>query len=370
MGATTNQLASTDIPYAKFYHSEPREKFGPVAKYGGRHTVTMMPGSGIGPEMMGYVRETFNAAGAPVDFEIVHLDSDTDNYADLHNAISSVRRNGCGIKANIETFTNRPNIKSRNVEMRNELDLYVNVLHCHSRPGVKTRHDGIDVVVVRQNTEGEYAMLEHENVPGVVESLKVITADNTKRLVNWAFKYAIENNRKKVTLVHKANIMKLTDGLFLKVATDVAKDYPHIEFNNMIVDNCCMQLVSNPWQFDVMVLTNLYGTIVSNLLCGLIGGPGLTAGSNYGNQYALFEPGTRNVGSSLVGKNVANPIAMLTAGVSLLQHIQLDKHAETIQKAIDITVNEEKVHTADLGGTAGTTDVVEAVLRNIREIAK
>merc|ERR1711976_541150 len=284
--------------------------------------------------------------------------------------ISSVKRNGCAIKGNIESKLNRPDIKSRNVEMRNALDLFVNRVHCKSQLGVKTRHEDIDIVLMRMNTEGEYAQLEHESVPGVVESLKIMTESHTERLCRYAFEWARENGRKKVTLIHKANIMKLTDGLFLQVATEVAKDYPQIEFNNMIVDNCCMQLVSNPWQFDVMVLTNLYGTIVSNLLCGLIGGPGLTAGSNYGNQYALFEPGTRNVGSSLVGKNVANPIAMLTAGVSLLQHIQLDRHAETIQKAIDITVNEEKVHTADLGGTAGTTDVVEAVLRNIREIAK
>lgn len=239
-----------------------------------------------------------------------------------------MRRNGCGIKGNIETKLTRPDIKSRNVEMRNELDLFVNVLHCYSRKGVKTRHDNVDVVIVRQNTEGEYAMLEHENVPGVVESLKIVTAENTRRLVNYAFQYAIANGRKKVTLVHKANIMKLTDGLFLQVASEVAKDYPQIEFNNMIVDNCCMQLVSNPWQFDVMVLTNLQGTIVSNLVCGLIGGPGLTAGANYGPKYALFEPGTRNTGTKLAGQNVANPIAMLTASVELLKHIEMKPHAE------------------------------------------
>lgn len=340
----------------------------PFAKYGGRHTVTMMPGSGIGPEMMEHVRETFKVAGAPVDFEMVHLDANTENYDDLHNAISSVMRNGCGIKANIETKDNLPNIKSRNVEMRNQLDLYANILHCYSRPGVITRHDNIDVVLVRQNTEGEYAMLEHENVQGVVESLKVITADNTRRLVTYAFEYAITNNRKKVTLVHKANIMKLTDGLFLKVAADVARDYPNIEFNDMIVDNCCMQLVSNPWQFDVMVLTNLYGTIVSNLLCGLIGGPGITAGSNYGPQYALFEPGTRNTGTSLVSQNSANPIAMLTAGVELLKHLELNKHADIIQTSIDTVLNVEKIHTPDLGGNAETSDVVEAILRNIRSL--
>jgi len=340
----------------------------PSARYGGRHTVTMMPGEGIGPEMMEYVKDIYKAAGVPVDFEMVFLDPTTDNYDDLYNAISSVRRNGCGIKGNIETKLTRPDIKSRNVEMRNELDLFVNVLHCQSRKGVKTRHDNIDVVIVRQNTEGEYAMLEHENVPGVVESLKIVTAENTRRLVNYAFQYALANERKKVTLVHKANIMKLTDGLFLQVATEVAKDYPQIEFNNMIVDNCCMQLVSNPWQFDVMVLTNLQGTIVSNLVCGLIGGPGLTAGANYGPKYALFEPGTRNTGTKLANQNVANPIAMLNASVELLKHIEMKQHANIIEKAIDATVNVEKIHTEDLGGNATTTEVVESVLANIKKM--
>merc|ERR1719429_601133 len=209
-------------------------------------------------------------------------------------------------------------------------------------------------------------MLEHENVPGVVESLKVITADNTKRLVNWAFKYAIENNRKKVTLVHKANIMKLTDGLFLKVASDVAKDYPQIEFNNMIVDNCCMQLVSNPWQFDVMVLTNLYGTIVSNLVCGLIGGPGVISGVNVGPRYAIFEPATRNTGTNLACKNIANPCAMLNAGGDLLDHLGYKHHAALVKDAVFKTVNEDKVHTADLGGSASSLDVIQNVLHHIK----
>lgn len=343
----------------------------PSAKYGGRHTVTMMPGSGIGPEMMQHVQKVFKVAGAPVDFEMVHLDPNTENYDDLHNALCSLKRNGCGIKGNIETLDNRPDIKSRNVEMRNELDLFANVLHCHSRPGVKTRHDNIDVIVIRQNTEGEYAMLEHQTVPGVVESLKIITAENTRRLVNFAFNYALENKRKKVTLVHKANIMKLTDGLFLKVASEVAKDFPSIEFNDMIVDNCTMQVVSNPWQFDVLVLTNLQGLIVSNLLCGLIGGPGLTAGANYGPKYAIFEPGTRNTGTKLVNQNVANPVAMLTAGVELLKHISLNTHAEIIEKAINITVNDEKIQTADLNPEfpVGTNEVVESIVRNVQNLA-
>merc|ERR1711971_717813 len=341
----------------------------PAAKYGGRHTVTMMPGEGIGPEMMGYVKQVYKEAAVPVDFEMIELDpkGGTEDTADLYNAISSVRRNGVGIKGNIETQLIRPDIKSRNIEMRNQLDLFVNVLHCTSKKGVKTRHDDIDICVIRQNTQGEYSMLEHESVPGVVECMKITTATETKRLVHYAFQYAIKHGRKKVTLIHKANIMKLTDGLFLSTATEVAKEYPHIKFDQMIIDNCCMQLVSNPWQFDVMVLTNLQGTIASNLICGLIGGPGLIAGGNFGPRYALFEPGTRNTGTKLVGQNKANPVAMLTASVELLEHIGLDRHANIIGKAIDSTVNEDKVHTEDLGGNASTLEVVDSILLNVQK---
>jgi len=374
--STFTEFDLAKIPAAKFHSSVPNNRGGtisegmPIAKYGGRHTITCMPGEGIGPEMMGYVKKVYKEAAVPVDFEMIELDPSTDNYDDLYNAISSVRRNGVGIKGNIETKTIRPDIKSRNVEMRNELDLFVNVLHCTSKDGVKTRHENIDIAVIRQNTEGEYAMLEHENVPGVVESLKITTAANTKRLVHYAFQYAEKNGRKKVTLVHKANIMKMTDGLFLSVAAEVAKEYPHIKFNDMIIDNCCMQLVSNPWQFDVMVLTNLQGTIASNLICGLTGGPGLTAGGNFGPRYALFEPGTRNTGTNLIGQNKANPVAMLTAGVELLEHIGLDMHARVIRGAIDSTINDDKVHTEDLGGNASTSDVVDSVLLHVKKQMK
>merc|ERR1712038_1351312 len=339
----------------------------PRAKYGGRHTVTMMPGDGIGPEMMGYVKEVFSLVGAPVDFEEIKMDPNTDNYDDLNNAINSVKRNGCAIKANIETRINQPHIKSRNVEMRNALDLFVNVVHCKSVEGVETRHKNVDIVVIRQNTEGEYAMLEHENVPGVVESLKITSEKNVERLCRYAFDYARANGRKRVTIVHKANIMKLTDGLFLATGQRVAKDYPDIECNHMIIDNCCMQLVSNPWQFDVMVLTNLYGTIVSNLVCGLIGGPGVTSGKNYGPDYAIFEPGTRNTGTGLVGKNVANPSAMLKASVDLLKFLQLKEHAALIEKAVARTLSMDKVHTKDLGGSATSSEVMDNVIEHIKK---
>ncbi|KAG5872855.1 hypothetical protein JTB14_002908 [Gonioctena quinquepunctata] len=255
----------------------------PVALYGGRNAVSMLPGGGIGPELMGYVKEVFKYAGAPVDFETVDIDPKSDENTELEYAITSIKRNGVAIKGNIETKSESAGVLSRNVAIRNELDLYVNILHCKSYPGVPARQKDIDIVIIRQNTEGEYAMLEHESVDGVVESMKVVTETNSDRVARFAFEWAKTNGRKKITTIHKANIMKLSDGLFLETSKRIAKEYPEIEHNDMIIDNCCMQLVSKPHQFDVMIMTNLYGSIVSNVVCGLIGGAGLLSGKNYGD---------------------------------------------------------------------------------------
>lgn len=243
----------------------------------------MLPGSGIGPELMTYVKEVFRYSGAPVDFQTVEIDPNSDEKNELDYAITCIKRNGVAIKGNIETRSESAEIKSRNVAIRNELDLYVNVLHCKSYPGVVARQKDIDIVIIRQNTEGEYAMLEHESVTGVIESMKVVTHSNSERVARFAFEFARKNGRKKVTTIHKANIMKLSDGLFLNTSRRIAKEYPEIEHNDMIIDNCCMQLVSKPHQFDVMMMTNLYGSIVSNVVCGLIGGAGLLSGRNYGD---------------------------------------------------------------------------------------
>lgn len=239
-------------------------------------------------------------------------------------------------------------VNSRNVALRNELDLYVNLLHCKSYPGVKARHSNIDIVVIRQNTEGEYAMLEHESVHGVVESMKIVTAENSERVARYAFEYAKNHNKKKVTTIHKANIMKLSDGLFLEVSRNISKEYPDIEHNDMIIDNCCMQLVSNPHQFEVMNTTNLYGSIVTNVICGLIGGAGLLSGKNDGYHSAVFEPATRNTGTAIAGKNIANPIAMLNASVDMLRHLGHLHHADVISDAIYQTVCVDKIHTPGL----------------------
>merc|ERR1712227_325967 len=205
---------------------------------------------------------------------------------------------------------------------------------------------------------------------GVVESLKIMTDQHAERLCRFSYEWARDNGRKKVTLIHKANIMKVTDGMFLEVSKEVAKDFPDIEHQNMIIDNCCMQLVSNPWPIDVMVLTNLYGTIVSNLVCGLIGGPGVISGTNLGPRYAVFEPATRNTGTKLTGQNKANPSAMLNASADLLQHLGLQHQSELIRAAVYHTINVDRIHTADLGGQATSTEVVQNVMNFIRNSAQ
>ncbi|KAG8554325.1 hypothetical protein GDO81_003764 [Engystomops pustulosus] len=312
--------------------SQPGLLSPPPAKYGGRQTVTMIPGDGIGPELALHVKEVFRHACVPVDFEVVNVNSTTTNEEDIQNAITAIRRNRVALKGthvfqrdapprctapiimlfllsgNIETNHNMPpSHRSRNNLLRTSLDLYANVIHCQSLPGVQTRHKDIDILIVRENTEGEYSSLEHESVSGVVESLKIITRVNSLRIADYAFKLAREQGRKKITAVHKANIMKLGDGLFLQCCKEVASGYPDITFESMIVDNTTMQLVSYPQQFDVMVMPNLYGNIVNNVCAGLVGGPGLVPGANYGSVYAVFETATRNTGKSIANKNMPHP---------------------------------------------------------------
>ncbi|KAM6929208.1 isocitrate dehydrogenase [NAD] subunit gamma, mitochondrial [Lycodopsis pacificus] len=343
-----------------------RDDIPPPAKYGGRHTVTLIPGDGIGPELLNHVREVFRFSCVPVDFEVVHVNSALETEDDINDAITAIRRNGVALKGNIETnHTMAPSVKSRNNLLRTTLDLYANVMHCQSLPGVQTRHKNIDIMIIRENTEGEYSSLEHESVSGVVESLKIITKVNSLRIAEYAFQLAREKGRKRVTAVHKANIMKLGDGLFLQCCREVASGYPDITFDSMIVDNTTMQLVSKPQQFDVMVMPNLYGNVVSNVCAGLVGGPGLVPGANYGRDYAVFETATRNTGKSIAQRNIANPTAMLLAGCMMLDHLKLYDYATLIRNAILTTMNETRLHTADIGGQGTTSDVVQSIMRII-----
>lgn len=256
--------------------------------------------------------------------------------------------------------------RSLNLTLRKELQLYANVRPCRSIPGYKTRYDDIDLVTIRENTEGEYSGLEHEVVPGVVESLKVITRTASMRVAEHAFEFAAKNGRKKVTAVHKANIMKLADGLFIKCAREVSEKYPHIEYEEMIVDNTCMQLVSRPNQFDVMVMPNLYGDIISDLCAGLIGGLGLTPSGNIGAGGLALMEAVHGTAPDLVGKDAANPTALLLSGVMMLRHLNLSKYAERIEDATLGTIAEGKYLTRDLGGESGTTDFTNAIIGNMK----
>lgn len=254
---------------------------------------------------------------------------------------------------------------SLNVYLRVELDLFANVVYCKSIPGVKSRHQDIDIVVIRENTEGEYSGLEHEGVPGVVESLKIVTRNKSQHIAKYAFDYATRHQRKTVTAIHKANIMKLSDGLFLRECEKVAQLYPNIEFRSMIIDNCCMQLVSHPQQFDVMVMPNLYGNIVSNIGAGLVGGAGVCPGKNVGRDFVLFEQGARHTGLELAFQNRANPTAMLLSATSMLRHLGLHKHWKLIEAALYHTLLKTKVRTKDIGGDASTSEFITEVAKNL-----
>ncbi|XP_034837455.1 isocitrate dehydrogenase [NAD] subunit beta, mitochondrial isoform X1 [Maniola hyperantus] len=331
----------------------------------GRVKCTLIPGDGVGPELVYSVQEVFKAAGIPVDFESYFFSEVNPTLsAPLEDVVGSIARNKICIKGILATpdFSHTGELQTLNMKLRNALDLYANVVHVKSLPNVKCRHPDVDCIIIREQTEGEYSALEHESVPGVVECLKIITAAKSERIAKFAFDYAVKMRRKKVTAVHKANIMKLGDGLFLRSCEEMAKLYPRIQFEKMIVDNCTMQMVSNPNQFDVMVTPNLYGNIVDNLASGLVGGAGVVAGASYSADCAVFEQGARHIFSGAVGKNIANPTAMLLCSANLLAHVNLQTYSKMIKNAINKVLTDGKVRTKDLGGQSTTKDFTYAVI--------
>merc|ERR1712241_378394 len=251
------------------------------------------------------------------------------------------------------------------MQFKKELDLFGNVAVIKSRPGIGGRHQNVDLVIVREQIEGEFSSLEHESIKGVVECLKVVTAEKSRRIAKFAFDYATKHGRKKVTAVHKANIMKLGDGLFLRSCEEISKLYPSIEFETMIVDNTTMQLVSKPQQFDVMVMPNLYGNIITNVAAGLVGGAGLVAGASFSSNVAIFEPGARHTFDEAVGKGVANPTAMLLTTLNMLDHLGLQQEQELLRNAVNRVLSEAKVRTRDLGGYSTTNQFTNAVINCI-----
>ncbi len=322
----------------------------------------------IGMEVTTAVEKVFEAAGANVAFTTPknQLMAEGRLSREVELLFSAM---GVALKGPYFTPVDGGQQTSVNMEMRRTLDLFANVVHAYNVPGVKTRHDGVDIVIIRENTEGEYSGLEHSAVPGVVESLKIITRERSMRVAEYAFQFAEANGRRKVTAVHKANIMKSADGLFLECCKEVAQRFPHIEFESMIVDNTCMQMTSRPQQFDVMLLPNLYGNIVTNIATGIVGGPGLCPGVNIGASGAVFEQGARHAGRDIAGLSVCNPTASILSGVLMLRYLKMESAADTIEKAVREVYRESAVRTADVAAKdvkpVSTVEFTEEVIRRL-----
>jgi len=321
--------------------------------------VTLIPGEGIGPELTDSVQEIFTFLDVPIQWDIVKKFT----FDDPH-CLQLLKKNKTIIKGPISNKMNSSIMD--NMHFSRNLNLFANISHGFTLPGIKTRHMNLDIVVIRENSEGEYSNIEHEVYPGVIESIKLITKAASSRVAEYAFEYAYLSYRRKVTAVHKANIMKLCDGQFLEATREVAKKYPSIQYEEIIVDNCCMQLTLSPQRFDVMLMPNLYGAIISNVVAGLVGGAGLVPGANIGEEFAMFETGTRHSGSDIVGKGIANPTAFILTSVMMLRHVGLPYFADIIQNGIFSTLEEGKIRTPDIGGKNTTKEFTRAVLDHIQ----
>jgi isocitrate dehydrogenase (NAD+) len=331
-----------------------------------RHKVTLIPGEGIGPEVAAATRRVIDATGAKIDWE--ELEARAGEGAEkgqLLNtaAIDSVKRNRVALKGPMGTAI-AGGAPSINVALRKTLDLYANLRPVKNMPGVQSRFANVDVVLVRENTEDLYSGLEHEVVPGVVESLKIITERASTRIARFAFEYAKRHGRKKIHAIHKANIMKLSDGLFLKSIRAVAAQFPEIEYKELIVDNACMQMVLKPEQYDVLLLPNLYGDVMSDLAAGLVGGLGVVPSGNIGDEAAMFEA-VHGTAPDIAGKGLANPTALLMSSIMMLDHLGERSAARRIEAALEKVYREGKHTTQDVGGKAGTAEFTDAVIASL-----
>lgn len=327
--------------------------------------ITLINGDGIGPEISDAVVRIINASGLKIDWDVQTAGEDAiaqEGTPLPERVLNSVKENGVALKAPVTTPIGK-GFRSVNVQLRKELDLYANLRPCKNLPNVKTKFDNVDIVVVRENTEDLYAGIERQVDTDTAESIKVITRKASERICRFAFDYAVKNNRKEVCVVTKANIMKLSDGLFLDCFRKVADEYRQINKREILVDNLCMQLVQNPSQFDVLVLPNLYGDIVSDLCAGLIGGLGVAQGANIGLNYAVFEP-VHGSAPDIKGQNKANPTALLLSAIEMLRYIGENIYAEKIEKALFKTLS-NGVCTSDLGGNVTTSEFTEAVIREL-----
>jgi isocitrate dehydrogenase (NAD+) len=330
------------------------------------YAITLIPGDGIGPEVVAAAVRVLTATGLEFEWhtEVAGAAAiGTDGSALPQRVLDSIRKHKLALKGPTETPVGTGH-RSVNVELRKTLDLYANLRPVRTLPGVKSRYEGVDLIVVRENTEDLYSGLEHIVVPGVVESIKIITEKASTRIARFAFDHASKKGRKRVTAVHKANIMKLSDGLFLDCCRRVAKDHPQIRYDEMIVDNTCMQLVLDPTRFDILLLENLYGDIVSDLCAGFIGGLGMAPGANIGESVAVFEA-VHGSAPDIAGKNVANPMALVLSSAMMLDHVGEVEAAGRVREAVYAVLREGKVLTRDLGGNAGTTQIAEAIAARV-----
>ena len=328
-------------------------------------TITLINGDGIGPEISNSVIEIIKASGLDINWDIQTAGTDViekEGKPLPERVLESIKRNKVALKAPVTTPIGK-GFRSVNVQLRKDLDLYANLRPCKNLPNVKTRFDNVDLVIVRENTEDLYAGIEEKINDDTMHSIKVITREASERICRFAFDYATRNNRKEVTCVTKANIMKLSDGLFLDSYRKIAQEYPQIKQREILVDNLCMQLVQNPSQFDVLVLPNLYGDIVSDLAAGLIGGLGVAQGADIGKDCAVFEP-VHGSAPDIKGQNKANPTALLLSACEMLRYIGETNHAYKIEKALFKTL-ENNIKTADLGGNTSTTDFTKAIISNL-----
>ena len=324
--------------------------------------VTLIKGDGIGPEITDSVMKIINAAGVAIDWDVQTAGADlieTEGTPLPQRVLDSVKQNKIALKSPVTTPIGK-GFRSVNVQLRKELDLYANLRPCYNLPNVKTRYDKVDIVVVRENTEDLYAGIERQVDEDTAESIKIITRKASERIAKFAFDYAVKNNRKEVCVVTKANICKLSDGLFLECARKIAQQFPQINFREILVDNCCMQLVQNPNQFDVLLLPNLYGDIVSDLCAGLIGGLGIAQGANIGENYAVFEP-VHGSAPDIAGQDKANPTAMLMSAIEMLNYIGENDAGKKIKLALFDTLD-AGIKTADLGGGASCSEFTQAIV--------
>ncbi|MBI4887335.1 MAG: isocitrate dehydrogenase (NAD(+)) [Acidobacteria bacterium] len=330
------------------------------------HTITLLPGDGIGPEVAAAVVGILDRAGVDIEWESCLAGAaalERHGTTLPAEVLASIRRNKVALKGPLTTPVGG-GFTSVNVGLRKALDLFANLRPVWKLPSVRSRYEQVDLVIVRENTEDLYAGLEHEIVPGVIESLKIITQSASTRIARFAFEYARANGRARVTAVHKANIMKLGDGLFLDSARQVAAEYPDITFDDRIVDAMCMQLVLDPSAFDMLLLPNLYGDIVSDLCAGLVGGLGVVPGANLGDDIAVFEA-VHGSAPDIAGRNIANPMALLLSALLMLRHLGEEEAADRIMLALRQVLAEGRVRTRDLGGAATTTEFADAISEHL-----